>query len=520
MKILTGTAIREADRFTIEHEPIESLALMERASEAIAQWICNHISQDVPLLFVVGKGNNGGDGLAVARMLHKVGYLCEAVVVFGRDQLSTECRTNLGRLPKGVRVSTRFDTLPDSGTVIVDALLGTGVRGEVTGLAADAIRQINASGCRVLSIDVPSGMVTEYGNLPGRLIVHADVTLTLEFPKLSLLLPEAGECAGVVTVLPIGLSEAYMEQVGTPYFYVDEELIRKMLLPRPRFGHKGCFGHALLVCGSEGMVGAAVLAAGAALRSGCGLVTVHLPREERVALQANHPAAMVSGDEQPCFSHLPQQPQRFTAIGVGPGLGQRLQTARALEALLQWRQADGDRCGCTEFVGCRSRFAGTGACRFYIDAASGELRRLVGEWEDDADRNERVRQLARRLSAYVVVKGAHTMVCTPEGICYFNPTGNAGMAKGGSGDVLTGLITGLLARGYPPLPAALVGVYLHGKAGDKATQYYGQEGVNAGDLADFIGETWAEWETGNTENRFNRSFSDSFYYLCLQIKFK
>ena len=125
---------------------------------------------------------------------------------------------------------------------------------------------------------------------------------------------------------------------------------------------------------------------------------------------------------------------------------------------------------------------------------------MGGEWEDDADRNERVRQLARRLSAYVVVKGAHTMVCTPEGICYFNPTGNAGMAKGGSGDVLTGLITGLLARGYPPLPAALVGVYLHGKAGDKATQYYGQEGVNAGDLADFIGETWAEWETGNTEN--------------------
>ena len=500
MKILTGTAIREADRFTIEHEPIESLALMERASEAIAQWICNHISQDVPLLFVVGKGNNGGDGLAVARMLHKVGYLCEAVVVFGRDQLSTECRTNLGRLPKGVRVSTRFDTLPDSGTVIVDALLGTGVRGEVTGLAADAIRQINASGCRVLSIDVPSGMVTEYGNLPGRLIVHADVTLTLEFPKLSLLLPEAGECAGVVTVLPIGLSEAYMEQVGTPYFYVDEELIRKMLLPRPRFGHKGCFGHALLVCGSEGMVGAAVLAPGPALRSGCGLVTVHLPREERVALQANHPAAMVSGDEQPCFSHLPQQPQRFTAIGVGPGLGQRLQTARALEALLQ--------CGRPMVIDADALnlLAADPGLQELVPAGSiltphpGELRRLVGEWEDDADRNERVRQLARRLSAYVVVKGAHTMVCTPEGICYFNPTGNAGMAKGGSGDVLTGLITGLLARGYPPLPAALVGVYLHGKAGDKATQYYGQEGVNAGDLADFIGETWAEWETGNTEN--------------------
>ena len=376
MKILTGTAIREADRFTIEHEPIESLALMERASEAIAQWICNHISQDVPLLFVVGKGNNGGDGLAVARMLHKVGYLCEAVVVFGRDQLSTECRTNLGRLPKGVRVSTRFDTLPDSGTVIVDALLGTGVRGKVTGLAADAIRQINASGCRVLSIDVPSGMVTEYGNLPGRLIVHADVTLTLEFPKLSLLLPEAGECAGVVTVLPIGLSEAYMEQVGTPYFYVDEELIRKMLLPRPRFGHKGCFGHALLVCGSEGMVGAAVLAAGAALRSGCGLVTVHLPREERVALQANHPAAMVSGDEQPCFFAFTPTAPAVYSNRCRTGIRAATPDRSGFGSSAAMRQADGDRCGCTEFVGCRSRFAGTGACRFYIDAASGRITEI------------------------------------------------------------------------------------------------------------------------------------------------
>ncbi len=291
-----------------------------------------------------------------------------------------------------------------------------------------------------------------------------------------------------------------MEQTSTPDFYLDEASVLKTLLPRPWSGHKGCFGHALLVCGSEGMIGAAVLAASGALRSGCGLVTVHLPREERASLQARYPAALVNVDEQAHFSQLPQRLQRFTAIGVGPGLGLHPDTSKALEALLPCGRPMVLDADALTLLAAGPHLQELVPAGSILTPHLGELRRLVGEWGSDADRDDRVRNLARRLSAYVVMKGAHTMICTPESVRYFNTTGNAGMAKGGSGDVLTGLITGLLARGFPPLSAAIVGVYLHGKAGDKAAQHYGQEGMNAGDLADFIGEVWAEWECKQAKN--------------------
>ena len=201
MKILTGKTIQEADRYTIEHEPISSLDLMERASETLAQWIANHIAQESILLFVVGKGNNGGDGLAVARMLHGAGFDCRVALIFEPEQLSEQCRQNLERLPAEIPVSQGLDFDIDPEVVIVDALLGTGVRGEVRGVVAEAIERINESGCLVVSIDIPSGMLTEYGNTADRIMVHASVTLTLEFPKLALLLPEAGEAVGQLEIL-------------------------------------------------------------------------------------------------------------------------------------------------------------------------------------------------------------------------------------------------------------------------------------------------------------------------------
>ena len=494
MKILTGKTIQEADRYTIEHEPISSLDLMERASETLAQWIANHIAQESVLLLVVGKGNNGGDGLAVARMLHGAGFDCRVALIFEPEQLSEQCRQNLERLPAEIPVSQGLDFDIDPEVVIVDALLGTGVRGEVRGVVAEAIERINESGCRVVSIDIPSGMLTEYGNTADRIMVHASVTLTLEFTKLALLLPEAGEAVGQLEVLPIGLSETFIDQAASPYVYVDEELIRNIILPRPRFGH------ALLICGSEGMVGAAVLASGAALRSGCGLVTVHLPREERFAVQANYPAALVSCDPGAWFTQLPAQIDRYTAIGIGPGLGRHTESVKGLRAVLQ--------CGKPLILDADALnlLAEQPDLLAQIPAGSiltphlGELRRLIGDWTSDQQRNEKVQELARRLTSIVVVKGAHTMICTPEGTCYFNSTGNAGMAKGGSGDVLTGLITGLRARGYNALEAAILGVYLHGVAGDKAADYYSQEGMNAGDLADFIGEGYRELEDHPFEN--------------------
>ena len=375
--------------------------------------------------------------------------------------------------------------------MIVDALLGTGVRGELTEPLLGAVRRINSSGCRVVSIDLPSGMFSEFGNA-GRTTVRATTTLTLEFPKLALLLPEGGEAAGEVVVLPIGLSEEYMDRAESLYFYTDAAAAARLPLSRPKFAHKGNCGHALLVCGSEDMAGAAVLATGAALRSGCGLVTVHLPRSERVSVHANSPSAIVSGDPEPVFSRLPRDMGRYDAVGVGPGVGQDPRSFEALEALLRAGLPAVIDADALNMLSARTELQRLVARGSILTPHLGELRRLAGDWASEDEKIEKTRDLASRLGCCVVVKGAHTMVCSSDGRCFFNSSGNPGMAKGGSGDVLTGFLAGLLARGYEPLAAAILGVYLHGRAGDRAADYYGQEAMNAGDLIDFLSEAQQE----------------------------
>lgn len=494
MKILTGKDIREADRYTMEHEPISSLDLMERASRSIARWMGENIGCETPLLFVVGKGNNGGDGLAVARMLSEEGYCCSVCGLFAPESMTDECRTNWERLPKDVERCT-IDSLPlTESTVVVDALLGTGVQGEVKELVRSAIVKINSLKNRVVSIDMPSGMGTEFGNAE-RTMVRAWVTLTLEFPKLALLLPEAGDAAGRVVVLPIGLDPQYIAENSSPYFYTERAEVQRLIEPRNRFAHKGTHGHALLICGSRGMVGAAVMATRAALRSGCGLVTTHLPESERMVVQVACPSAMVSCDPESVFSCIPKHLERYRAIGIGCGVGQDSRSAQALKDLLtsattgvKW-VIDADA---LNILASHPEYLDSVPPDTILTPHLGELKRLVGTWSSEQEKIERVRSLAARLQAYIVVKGANTMICTPGGRCMFNSTGNPGMAKGGSGDVLTGYITGLLARGYDPCRAAVLGVYLHGLAGDKAAEKYGEEGMNASDMIDFLGIAQAE----------------------------
>lgn len=485
MKILTANQIQDADRYTMQHEPVEGIVLMERASEVIAQWIAKQIEPDTPLCFLIGKGNNGGDGLAVARMLFNAGYTCRVYMVFDKKELCEECRYNLERLPRGLKARPFSEVVLPPDGAIVDALLGSGVRGELSGPVAEAVAWINAQGARVISIDLPSGLQTEYGNT-SRTAVQASTTLTLEFPKLSLLLPEAGDCAGEIVVLPIGLDAEYIKRTDSPYVYVDEELVGPFCKSRPKFAHKGDYGHALLICGSESMAGAAILSAGAALRSGCGLVSVHMPERQSQALYANCPSAMLSGDPEPYFSCLPADPGRFTSIGVGCGLGQHPQSAKALEQLLRLSKPMVIDADALNMLSAREDLQALIPPMSVLTPHPGELRRWVGEWTDDRQRNELASALAKRLCCYVALKGAHTMLCTPEGKFYFNSTGNPGMAKGGSGDVLTGLITGLIARGYRPGVAALLGIYWHGTAGDRAAEYYGQESMNSADLLEFI----------------------------------
>ncbi|MFV0536893.1 MAG: NAD(P)H-hydrate dehydratase [Dysgonomonas sp.] len=482
MKILTGAQIKEADRYTIENEPITSIDLMERASIAISDWISFNIDKQYSLLFLVEKGNNGGDGLAVARLLFKKGYDCSVFLAFDKDAMTDECKTNLERLPVTVKQVSLDFISPD--TVIIDSLLGTGVNREVKEPLLSVINKINSLPNKVISIDLPSGMKTEFGN-KNQTIVKSDVTLTLEFPKLAMLLPESGGFCGKIEVLPIGLSTEYMQKSDSNYAYITKEFIDNIIITRDKFAHKGTYGHALLICGSRGMAGAAALSTGAALRSGCGLVTVHIPAEERFSIQAAYPSALFSLDDEPYFSELPTNVSKYTSIGIGCGLAQSQDMVEAFKKLLNSYYKpiviDADA---LNIISENSKMKQNIPKDSILTPHLGELARLVGEWHSEEEKIALVRRLASNLKSVIVVKGAHTMVCLPDGQCYFNSTGNNGMAKGGSGDVLTGYITGLLARGYSSSHAAILGVYIHGLAGDRAAQTYGMDAMNSKDLID------------------------------------
>lgn len=488
MKILTGKQIKDADWFTIQNEPIESVQLMERASQAVAGWIYDNVDRNEPLLFVIGKGNNGGDGLAVARMLHEAGFRCGIYMVFDKNTLSNECFINYERLPVDIQRVDNIEDLVGRKYTIVDALLGTGVRGEVLEPISSLIETINNMPNKVISIDIPSGMHTETGNDEEQMIMKADITLTLEYPKLAMLLPEAGDFCGELVVLPIRLDPEFMDKVETPYYYITQKKVESLSLSRSVFGHKGTYGHALLICGSRSMSGAAVLATAGALRSGCGLVTLHLPAEERFAVQAVCPSALLSLDDDICFSGLPGNLSRYKSIGIGCGLGQSQVTVNAFEEFLKTVDQpivlDADA---LNILSDNNDFLQYIPRNSILTPHPGELRRLVGDWENDDQKMELSSAFAEMIQSVVIVKGAHTMVCMPDGRFYFNSTGNSGMAKGGSGDVLTGYITGLIARGYSPENAAIVGVYHHGLAGDLAAGQLGMEAMNSRDIVDYFG---------------------------------
>ncbi len=486
MKILTGSRIRQADRYTIENEPIASLDLMERAATRMADWLTERYAARPPFIVLPGKGNNGGDGLAVARMLSGRGFPVTVYTVFPEEELSENNRINLHRLPSEVVVE-RYD--PDNpplsmpGAIVVDALLGTGSNRPAAGVLAAVIERINTCGREVVSIDIPSGLPGEFGDREWPSVI-ADVTLTLQYPKLSLLLPGTGERVGEVVVIDIGLGEKALDEAPTDYFYVTDPEIKHLLERRPKFSHKNEYGHALLIAGSEGMLGAAILAADGALRSGCGLVTVHVPKSEHGVIHTTHPAALVSPDRGNRFTEVPHNLEKYTAIGIGSGLGQAPESFKAFQELLKRYDRpmviDADA---LNILAARKELLPSIPPHSILTPHPGELRRLIGEWRDDREKLEKTTELAAAIDGYVVVKGAYSVVCDPQGSYWFNSTGNAGMAKGGAGDVLMGLMAGLVAKGMNSRSAAILAVYVHGRAGDDAAQIWGQESMNAEDIA-------------------------------------
>ncbi len=496
MKIFTGAQIHELDKYTIEHEPISSLDLMERAAVALTRSIMGTWSSDVPVVVFAGPGNNGGDALAVARMLAVQGYAVTAYLFNINGTLSDDCEANKKRLAdcnavkNFIEVTNEFDPPKlEKGMLVVDGLFGSGLNKPLSGGFASLVKYINQSLATVVSIDVPSGLMTEDNTYNVRAnIIRADCTLTLQQKKLSFLFAENQSIIGELRILDINLSAEGMDVIPSSYKVIEEDDLRSCLLLRNDFAHKGEMGNALLIAGSYGMAGAAVLAAKACLRSGVGKVTVRTPRRNNDIMQVSVPEAVMSVDEdEKCFSEAVEA-TGFDAVGIGPGLGQDESTAIAMITQIRRTQApiviDADG---LNILASHRAWLQQLPKGIILTPHPKEFERLAGNrFTDSYERLSNARDMAEHLHAYIILKGHYSALCMPDGSVVFNPTGNAGMATAGSGDVLTGIITGLLARGYKQADACMLGMYLHGLAGDIAAAELGEECLVAGDLIKYL----------------------------------
>ncbi|MFZ2286407.1 MAG: NAD(P)H-hydrate dehydratase [Bacteroidales bacterium] len=499
MKIFTSAEIREIDAATTRLEPVTPAGLMERAATTLFQRLKDTLPPEKKVNVFAGPGNNGGDGLVIARLLYGEGHPVRVFIVETGSAHSSEFRLNADRLERaGISPLTLADPglFPAIGRdeVIIDAIFGTGLSKPPAGVAAEVIRKINQTGAYVVSVDIPSGLFCEENEGADRdRMVKASQTLTFQFPKLAFMFAGNDDQAGRWEVIDIGLHHDTIASMPTPYHYILRENVRPLLQRRKKFDHKGIFGHTLIMAGSYGKAGAATLAAGAALRSGTGLVTVHTPASAVLALQAALPEAMVSPD--PGSGNVTVLPDLspFDAAGVGPGLGTDPDTAAVLKALLETATIplvlDADA---LNIMAQHRDLLEIIPPRTVLTPHPGEFRRLAGTESSDYRLMEEQRTFAARHKCIVVLKGAHTSIALPGGEVYFNSTGNPGMATGGSGDVLTGMIASLLAQGYEPSDAAITGVYLHGLAGDVALRIHSEESVIAGDILMNIGRAFRE----------------------------
>ncbi len=494
MKILNAAQIREIDRYTIEHEPIDSIDLMERAARKCYEWIRRRFKKKRHVRVFCGMGNNGGDGLVVARMLAGTGYKTTVYKVLHSETASDDFLVNEKRLSgvknlhyEDIREGENFPAI-EPGDLVIDAMLGSGLSRPLEGLLADVVRHINASGAPVVSIDFPTGLFCEDNrqNEPKN-IIRADYTLSFQLPKLAFMFASNEQYLGSWYLIDIGLHPEAIQAATTRHFYLQASEIRNLYRPRKKFAHKGHFGHAYLMAGSYGKAGAAVLAARAALRTGVGLLTVQIPSAGYGVIQTAVPEAMCVPDEQPHFISEVADLEGYNVIGTGPGLNTHDQTARALKLLIQNTSvpmvldADALNILADNLTWCGFLPKGS-----VFTPHPGEFDRLAGKSANEHDRFEKAVELAHRFQVHIVLKGAHTMVVSPDGRCFFNSTGNPGMATGGSGDVLTGMIMGWLAQNYSPLHSCLMAVYLHGRAGDLAANRKGYEGLTAGDIIEQI----------------------------------
>ena len=490
MKIFSASQIKEWDQYTILNEPIKSIDLMERAATACYQWIIQHCDVSNHFILLCGNGNNGGDGLVIARLMLQAN-LNATVYILDNDKRSDDCIINLNRLKEihtsvnEIKQEKDFPLL-SPGCIIIDALFGTGLNKPLNGLTAALVQHINQSLIPIISIDLPSGLFADSSSA-GNTSVNAAATLSFQCNKLAFMMAENEMNIGNVHILDIGLSNDFYTKNSASFATIDNELVQTIYKPRKQSGHKYNYGHALLYAGSKNMMGASLLCARACLRSGAGLTTVYVPEERMNILQTALPEAIASDEND--FAIISK---KKSAIGIGPGLEINDVNEGLLKKIItEW---DGplmiDASALQLLVAFPNLLPGRKVNPAIITPHTGEFEKLFGKTANDFERTKLAVQKSAMLNCYIVLKGHHTLVACPDGSAWFNTTGNSGMATAGSGDVLTGIITGLLAQGYNQKEACLLGVYLHGLAGDFAAEKLSPEAMIAGDITANFGKAF------------------------------
>ncbi len=497
MKIFAAAQVRTLDQYTIAHEPIVSIELMERASRAFADAFAADF--DPPrrgrVHVFCGDGNNGGDGLAIARLLAGRGYATDAWVLRQRESGSPDFESNLRRwqflrATRHLTDDVAFPTLtPDD--IIVDALFGAGLSRPVSGRAAQLIAHLNAQPSPRVSVDIASGLFADQPTDPDSAVFRPQRTYTFQFPKLAFFAPENHAFVGQWQALDIGLHPDAIAHTPTPYHYLTPPLAAAHWQPRRPFTHKGTYGHALLVAGQRGQIGAAMLAAHACLRGGAGLTTALVPACGYGVLQTALPEVMTLTAGEDHLTALPDL-LPYDVIGAGPGLGQHADTRAVVAQLLGAGKPLVLDADALNLLAADQDLLAQLPAGSVLTPHPKEFARLAGETTDFFARLARLRAFAQTHQVCCLLKGYHTAVAAPDGTLWFNGTGNAGLAKGGTGDALTGLITALRAQGYGTVPAALLGVYLHGRAGDLTVAAHSPESLTATDVIHHFGKAYAE----------------------------
>lgn len=491
MKILSADQVRKWDEFTIQNEPVSSIDLMERAAQQCCKWLESHTFTNKKLKIFCGKGNNGGDGLAIARQLAEKDIFADVYILEFGSLGSHDFQTNLSRLhsfPVNIHFIQHRDFFPpiDKTELIIDALYGSGLNRPLEGLSGELVQYLNHSAATIVSIDLPSGL---FADKPGseQNIIKANHTLTFQQLKLCFLFPENETFCGEVHVLNIGLHPDFLDTVTSIYELCDQELIKQIYKPRKQFSHKGIYGHALIIAGEKGKMGAAVLCTKACLRAGAGLVSGMVPENQFEIIQTAVPEAMAVPQELTEALDW----SKYSAIGIGPGIGTGVDGAGLVqEVLAHFNNPVVIDADALNILSANQELLLELPPGSILSPHPKEFERLFGKTENQLERIHAARHHAQKLFVYIIVKGHYSFVACPDGEVYFNTTGNAGMATGGSGDVLTGILTGLLAQNYSAKETCLLAMYLHGLSADIAVKSISQEALVAGDIIRYLGKAF------------------------------